>query len=516
MTWRIRNLGWLVILGAWACGDDSTATSGTEGTASDGSSTGAGPSTSPTEGDDTATLTDGGSAGSETTVSADTTAGPSTDDGSSSEGGDTSTGSSGGDTSSGGSESGSSSDDGMMASGCYEAAVHPFAGALCDPGASACTVTVDEPVDPVVAFRNGTPAITHDDGCAPQILYSRASGGFSGFLAVRQGADDWDTVATPEPVALGGIEFDATELHTQVLMYDGAFGVHYSTWDGAFTDEPDPAGQLLLRASGTASLGDGTLELAMTNSNGDLVWGEFDGAWSLGTGDGGETPAIAVTDTGAPQITTWTASVAGWALDWVDPVADVSEEIEPLGSAGLDLADQRIAIVGSTPHVAYARQSLGLHQIRHAERTGAGTWAIATVAAEDPLVNETCDIPAAIDGQTCDYDYVRLRPLGLVASQSGDVLVLYAEDHFMGTVVTVCMPGPPFPTCMWVPQSDQSEYATWIAAPDGNGGWDAQTLVTDRRIVGIDTSLDGEGAVHVAAYVDASKGFVVDYLRIEG
>jgi hypothetical protein len=515
MTWHIRT-GWvgLAILAASACGDDSTATSGTEGTASDGSSTGAGPSTSPTEGDDTATLTDGGSAGSETTASADTTAGPSTDDGSSSEGGDTSTGSSGGDTSSsGGSESGSSSDDGMMASGCYEAAVHPFAGALCDPGASACTVTA---VDPVVAFRNGTPAITHDDGCAPQILYSRASGGFSGFLAVRQGKSDWDTVATPEPVALGGIEFDATELHTQVLMYDGAFGVHYSTWDGAFTDEPDPAGQLLLRASGTASLGDGTLELAMTNSNGDLVWGEYDGAWSLGTGDGGETPAIAVTDTGAPQITTWTASIAGWALDWVDPVADVSEEIEPLGSAGLDLADQRIAIVGSTPHVAYARQSLGLHQIRHAERTGAGAWAITTVAAEDPLVDETCDIPPAIDGQTCDYDYVRLRPLGLVASQSGDVLVLYAEDHFMGTVVTVCMPGPPFPTCMWVPQSDQSEYATWIAAPDGNGGWDAQTLVTDRRIVGIDTSLDGEGAVHVAAYVDASKGFVVDYLRIEG
>ena len=130
-------------------------------------------------------------------------------------------------------------------------------------------------------------------------------------------------------------------------------------------------------------------------------------------------------------------------------------------------------------------------------------------------MNETCDIPAAFDGQTCDYDYLRVRPLGIAASQGGDVRVLYAEDHFIGTLAATCMPGPPFPMRFWMPQSDASEFATWIAAPDANGGWDSQVLLNDRRIVGTDTSLDGEGALHVAAYVEARGGWVVDDLRVE-
>ena len=99
-------------------------------------------------------------------------------------------------------------------------------------------------------------------------------------------------------------------------------------------------------------------------------------------------------------------------------------------------------------------------------------------------------------------------------SQNGDVRVLYAEDHFVGTLQAQCMMGP-IPFCEWMTLADNSDYTTWVAAFDGLG-FEHTMLLDDRRIVSLDTSLDATGDIHVAAYVQAAGGTTVDYLRVGG
>jgi len=489
-----------------ACGDDSTG-------ASEESSSEATSVDSTSDADATNTLTntvtdasvDDSSSGDDPTTTTDaTTSTTATSD-------DTTTGTTetATDTTSGDS---STTDTGVVEGNCYDPATHPWAGALCGSAALPCTILVDEPVDPFSYHRNGSPAVTHDDQCTPHVLYSVAENGYFGHLATRTGVDDWPNVSVPVELALGGVAWDTALDATRVLACDGAFHVTQHVYDGAqWFDLPDIAGQYLLRASGVASLGQGVLHVGVLSSTDTATYARYDGnGWATSPYQSGTRVATAVSPADDAHVTYFaTPAVDNWYLMYVAaPDADPEIAVD-YGSPSLDIGIQAVATVDTTPHAVLARRSDGdLHEIVHTRRLGPGSWLTAVVIAEDDTNAMLCEYEPMFDGELCEFDYVRYRPLGIATSHGGDVRLFYAEDHYIGSFEATCeMFG-----CFWQEYSNESVYSTWIAAPNDDG-YD-RTMLLDRRIEELDLDVDGEGHIHVAAYVEAPGGLVVDYLLL--
>lgn len=521
-----------MVVGAFGvgCGDDTTSATGTEdgsdGTSTAGSAT-SDATTSPTT-ESTTIATSGATSASSGGVDSSSsdgweTTGTTGSASATDSGTRTATGTDSSDSgATTGTDSGTSSgsDTGGLAD-CYAPIDHPYDGALCGTMANPCAIEVDEVVHGVASFRNDAPGVTHDDGCDPQVLYSVAEGGYFGYLAVRTGANAWDTNGTPDPMATGNVVWDTTTDTTQILVDDGAFGLHLSTFDGAgFAGGANPVGMFNLRGTGVDGLGDGELVVGAVDSDADVRHLSYDGAWGGWEGQGQSTATAAgVALDGAPHLALWSAFNGTWQLFWAYPDGPTTEGVLPLGSNVLDISTLGLEVVGlgqGTPYIVAARQQpvTFLHEVVLAHRTAVPAWQIDVVASEDPLANDTCDLAPAFDGQQCNYDYVRYRPLDVVASQGGDVRVLYAEDHFVGTLQGQCMMGP-IPFCEWNTLADNSIFTTWVAAFDG-AGFEHTVLLDDRRIVSLDTSLDATGDVHVAAYVAGAGGTTVDYLRVGG
>ena len=515
----LRRLSWGLTLGlSLGCGDDTTTATGTEGSG-DGSST---------SGSATTTATTAPTGGSTTMATSDATTDTTGGPGTSATTAVDSTGATDPDTgaTSTGSDSGSTGDSGGESTGsgvadCYAPVDHPYAGALCGTAANPCTVEVDEVVHGVGSFRNDAPGVTHDDECAPQVLYSVAEGGYFGYLALRTGPNAWDVANVPDPMATGNVVWDTTTDTTQVLVDDGAFGLHLSTFDGVgFVGGLDPGGMHNLRGAGVAGLGYGHLVVGAVDASGDSTYLAYDGAWASVVGQGQSAAAVAgVALDDAPHLAFWSAFNGTWQLFWSYPDDPSTEGVLPLGSNVLEVSTLALEVVGlgeGTPYILAARQQpiTFLHEIVLAHRTAAPSWEVDLVASENPAMNDTCDFSPLFDGEQCNYDYLRYRPLDVVASQGGDVRVLYAEDHWVGTLQGQCMMGP-VPFCDWVQVADTSTFSTWVAAWDG-AGFDHTLLLDDRRIASLDTSLDANGDIHVAAYVDAAGGTTVQYLRVGG
>lgn len=505
-----RSLCLFATASALACGDDTTSTS-----ASDSGST-SGSSTDTTSGD-ASTSDETDSVGGTTTSSSSGPDSTSTSaDSSSSSGVAADTGS---DSSSAGSESSGDASTGSTGgelTGCYDPNGHPYGGTLCGPGGAPCEVS-EQVVDPISGFRNGSPSITHDGDCSPQVFYSFAEGGFTGTLAVRDGDGGWTLNVVPEAVARPGVVFNAAEETTQLVMDDGAFGVHHYTWDGAFGAGETLDGQHGIRSQGVAGIGDGVLEIGLSTPTGSAaVYGTFDGGWSTSAvQDDATWIGAEVSATGDPQLSFWSSAGGSWAMFWHDPLADVTEEVVAHGSGVLGEGTNILGIIDDAPQILLAlTQPNGLLEVAVASRQAADDWAVDSIVAEDPTGEQTCGLIPNVAGQTCDFDFVRYRPLGLVVSQGGDVRAYYAEDHNIGTLVSECFKAP-FPMCFWSPMSDESEYTVFMAAPSGDGAFESQPLISDRRVLGMDTSLDAFGVTHVAAYVADGDGSSVSYFSVE-
>ena len=146
-------------------------------------------------------------------------------------------------------------------------------------------------------------------------------------------------------------------------------------------------------------------------------------------------------------------ATATWEMYWNDPLGGVTEVVTPHGSNVLNDGTNILGIIDDVPRILLAlRQPNGLAAVALTTREGVDDWAVDTIVAEDPTGEETCAVPPAFDGQTCDFDFVRYRPLGLVVSQGGDVRAYYAEDHRIGTLVADCVDAP-FPMCFWDPMT---------------------------------------------------------------
>ena len=509
LTGFARSLCLLSAATALACGDDATSTSAsgsgsTSGTTS-GSTTGDGSTSNDTD--------SAGGTGSTTSSDGSESSSSEGEDSSSTSSADTGSGSSTGGSESSGGESSSST--GSELTDCYDPNGHPYGGVLCGPGVAPCGVSEDV-VDPTSGFRNGSPSITHDADCNPQVFYSFAEGGFTGTLAIRD-ADGWTLNVVPEAAARPGVVFDATTGTTQLVMDDGAFGVHLYTWDGAFGAGDTLAGQHGVRSQGVAGIGDGIVELGLSTPTGSAaVHGTYDGGWSTASlEDNATSIGAGVTATGDPQVTFWGSGGGTWEMYWNDPLGGVTEVVTPHGSNVLNDGTNILGIIDDVPRILLAlRQPNGLAAVALTTREGVDDWAVDTIVAEDPTGEETCAVPPAFDGQTCDFDFVRYRPLGLVVSQGGDVRAYYAEDHRIGTLVADCVDAP-FPMCFWDPMTDDSVYTVFMAAPTGDGGFESEAVINDRQVLGMDTSLDAYGVTHIAAYVAGGGGSSVSYFSVE-
>ena len=499
MAWRTGLLGACAVL-ALGCGDDGTSSDGggSSGTTGPNGPTSSGVVSGTSDTGDDATDTVADSTGS---TSASTTGDASTDTG---------------DTES---DSSSSGTTGEPLGDCYDD--HPFDGSLCGPPDAECVVLVDEAVDPQSAFRNDAPAITVDDACRPQILYSVAEGGFTGYFARRAGDDDWDVDETPFAYATGGLTYDAVEFRTLAVPYDGGdTGTSIWSWDGAWVEEDDMAGNWLTRAASVDGYADGSVHFGTVNTGtGEFVTWTWPGFNFYSAQDSVERGAVAIGANGVPHTAVWSTFSGNWGLYWSDGT-EVATGVAPLGSGVLERGEIRIALTPEpgpdgtgVPHILFAQDTPGpQHGLRYATPADDG-WDVRDVVDEDPA-GTYCDGIPTFDGETCDYDYTVVRAIGVVASEGGDVRMLYTEDHHVGTLVAACMMiggGPPM--CDWESMSDDTTSQLMIAWPDG-AGVTSTAVVEGQPMTGATVELAPDGAIHVAAYADNTDGTTVRYLAL--
>lgn len=502
-----------------ACGDDGavTSTSGGDASASEGSSSAG--STSPTGGASEGSST--GDTGGSESASAGTSSTSSTS-------GETSSASATGSTSTTGSTASTgdtltTGDTGGVDVPCVDDNL-PYAGPLCGPPGQPCTLSADEAVEAAHHFRNEAPAIAFDAACDPEIAFSIAEGGYFGYFARRVGVDAWSTEPTPFALARVGLAHAPSADTPLALAYDGAFGT--SLWHreaGEWTSIAPLPGKNIASARGFARDPMGPLHAAVVTDDGAARHAIHDGAWQS-TAIGGDAPAsatVALDPTGDPHLTFWSSKNLTWELFYAAP-PEPAELVFPLGSNVLEIQQHAIAVVpgdgnplDATPYVLAARQLPGgLHEIVLAHRVSQKKWEVEVVIAEDDKDAKLCDGEPEGPGATCDYDYVRYRPLAAVASAGGDVRFFYLQHHHVGTLVAECQMMP-MPFCAWAPQSDTSSTELRIGWPSDQGPkW--APLADDVFIADATATVDAAGRIHVAAYdTENQDGLMVRYLRAE-
>ncbi len=500
--------------GATGSSASATATTSSSGGESDSASSTGDATTS-----DTGSTTSSSSTTTEETSEGSTTAVTSTT-GSTSGDTDTTTGSSTGDSE--GSSTGDTGDTGGIVD-CVDDNL-PYDGALCGPENLPCEVTVDEAVESAHHFRNESPAVTFDTLCEPQVLYSIAEGGYHGYFSAREGDDQWPVDKTPFPIARVGLAYDHSADTTLALTYDGAFGTSLWTRVGGAWEETAPlAGKQIASAHGFARDPAGPLHAAVVTDGNAPRHAVYDGDWT--TDDlGVQTPAsaaIALDGDGAPHLTFWSSKEQTWKLYYVAPPA-APEEILALGSNVLNLQRQGVAAVPgdgdpletSAYSFAAVQQPGGLHELVLSERIEPGKWTHESVIAESDEDATLCQQAPLQMGDTCDYDYIRDTPLGIISSAGGDARFFFRETHYVGTLTAECVQMP-FPICSWVPLSDENTSELRIGWPTENGPeW--TTVLTDAFITDMSATVDAQGRIHIAAYDSENiSETMVRYIRLE-
>lgn len=518
-----RALVLVVATATAACGDDIavTSTSGGDASASEGSSSTG--SLSTTGGSEGSSISDtsGSESASAGTSSTTSTGGETTSSGSSTTGATGSSSSSGSSGSSG--TSSTTGDTGGVDIACVDDNL-PYAGPLCGPPGQPCTLSADEAVEAAHHFRNEAPAIAFNAACDPEVAFSIAEGGYFGYFARRVGVDSWSTEATPFPLARVALAHEPAGDAPLALAYDGAFGT--SLWRreaGQWKSIAPLPGKNIASARGFARAPMGPLHAAVVADDGAVRHAIHDGAWQS-TAIGGDAPAsaaVALDPAGDPHLTFWSSKNLTWELYYAAP-PEPPELVFPLGSNVLELQQHGIAVVpgdgnplDAAPYVLAARQLAGgLHELVLAHRISQQKWIVEVVIAEDDKDAKLCDGEPEGPGDTCDYDYVRYRPLAVVASAGGDVRFFYLQHHHVGTLVAQCQMMP-MPVCAWAPQSDTSTAELRIGWPTDQGPkWAA--LAEDVFITDATATVDAAGRIHIAAYESENQdGLMVRYLRAE-
>lgn len=397
----------------------------------------------------------------------------------------------------------------------------PYAGPLCgSPDGGACAVLTSELVSANPSFRNDAPGVALDDLCAPQVVFSEAVGGFKGFYATRLGQDNWMVEQTPFAIATGGNAVGKNG-ESYALVDNGAFGVTLfrrdaGGWDGGHAI----MGKHHAAARGLARDENGFLHAGVRTDTEDTEYAFFDInslSWSinpLGVKSSARV-AAAVTPGGNAHFAYWAVVASTWVLHWRSP-PQAAEQAMSLNSNGLGIESQMHAITvlpatpsnpTGVPHIAAVRVVPGNPQqleLAYITREAVNNWPVTVIDSPQTLPGDTCSNGPwpTQPGLKCNYDYEEIRPLGIVAAQSGHVRLLYNKIHRMGTRVSDCfMPMD----CYWKDDTDSSEGAIVVAAVGKNQMAASASLGKDVFFSNATVTLDRIGRIHIAGY-DAQPG----------
>ncbi len=504
------------------CGDDIAVSTSDSASSGEGSS-----STSETSETSETSATDTASTGSGSDSDSDSDSGESDSAGStgstsesSSSGSDSSTTTTGTSSSTGGSTS-TSTTGGL--SSCVDDDL-PYAGALCGPEDDACEVSINEAVESEHHYRNESPAVTFDNLCDPQVLYSVAEGGYHGFFSARAGDQDWPVAKTPFEIARIGLAYDHNEDATLALTYDGAFGTSlWSHTGGAWQEIDAMPGKQTASSHGFARDPAGPLHAAVVTDSSEPRHAIYDGNWSSES-LGEQSPAsvaVSLDGAGAPHLSFWSSTDQTWKLYYAAP-PEPAEEILALGSNLLNIQRQGIAAVPGDGQpletaalaLAAVQTAGGLHRLVLATRLSPGKWKVETIVAEDDKNAVLCEQQPQSEGDLCDYDYIRYLPLEILASAGGDARFFYRQTHYIGTLVAECVQLP-MPACFWIPLSNENTGELRIGWPTDSGpAW--TTVLDDVFFTDMSATIDTEGRIHIAAYdTENTSDTMVRYLQLE-
>jgi hypothetical protein len=403
-----------------------------------------------------------------------------------------------------------------------------YGGPLCGPPELPCNLLADELVHDTYAGRNEAPGVALDENDIPHFIFSVAQSGYQGFYARREAPNTFLVEQTPFSVARGGIAVD--DLGTVYILADGADdGVGmFTRSQGQWSNAQVLEGQLLASASGLAKDEKGHLHVGMSAGQSIALYSRYDmalqswlGIEQLGSQGEYRVP-IAVTPAGDAHMAYWLAQNETWVLHW-QTSKQPSEPVVSLPSGtGLSGPSEmhRIALTpddangcGGVPHLLVVRSIADApngNEIVHAVRKSPGGWDIVPIDQEDIAAVQSCGPPMAT-GDTCTYEYEEIIPIGIVASQNGQVRVIYNKVHHLGTFVAECQQID----CLWTNQSDSS-IGQLIVSGVGPGA--VKSVVSNAIAVeGATVALDTIGRIHIAAYdyePPASFGTRVRYLLI--
>jgi hypothetical protein len=174
------------------------------------------------------------------------------------------------------------------------------------------------------------------------------------------------------------------------------------------------------------------------------------------------------------------------------------------------------------PHVVFMHTlPSGGSEVVYATRTGPSQWTPVSIVQDSPAVTNKnpCDASTATaTGQTCNYDYVNHQPIGIAASQSGDVRIFYGVRHYTGTVVAQCYPSQSGLVCNWNSNGTGTQTDTLGVAWVAGGVVSTTDLAATNQPSAATVAIDTTGVMHLALY-DAltmanTTTFSTRYLRV--
>lgn len=386
--------------------------------------------------------------------------------------------------------------------------------APCGPATQPCSVVADELIAETPRTEYWAPAIAASVDCDPQVHYTTLGAPMNGHLASRDDDGTWSSEPTPF-AWIRQLERDPDGQSSVAI--GGEDNPDLWAWDDGWVLQAAAPGDSPWWATGAGT--NGAMYLAARDM--DVLqlhtWvPEMPGTFTTMVLDEGPTSSLGLGGGTTGTVAWWSGSADGWTLR----SSDGSGPPQVIDTAFPGTA---IAVADGGEHLLYtASTGLGAPtEVRYAERLPSGVWSIDILIADDPD-GVTCGptMPTS-SGDTCDYDYTRVRVHDIVTSDDGDVRVLFTEDHFVGQAVasTDC-PGPgasPIPLPFWWCPEGSITTRLFVGWPDGAGGVAFESVSEDHRVRSLDADLDAGGGINIAALVndeDDNVGTSVRYMRL--
>ncbi len=404
-------------------------------------------------------------------------------------------------------------------------ATHPYAGALCGPSSAPCKVKVQQKIPTTTGMRNGQPGLALDKAGNPAVLFSLASSGYKGYLAMRSKSGTWTVKGTPFAHAGGGLAREPSG-SLLALAYPGTAkgGMLWRHASGAWKKVADvtPAAAGFSKGIPSGAMGlavdqGGCAHMAIWDMSKKLAYlrRSAAGKWTTATltgADAGAYMALALSPSGLPHLGNWVSNPSsGWDLAWHIPGTSANGKANKQATKSISVRSIGLVVTGGgngEPHLLYSRWDGTRGHMIYAHRAGGG-WKHKTVFSDGVSPCGKCTV-----GASCKFDYSEYRPMALVASGNGQVRLLHQRKHYWGTKVG--KKSPYGSSCYW---SGGQYTANVDLAWPSSSGFKKATLIKDLLVNwngSIEAELDAKGDAHAAFYASPqglTSSLEVRYLK---